>query len=239
MSETRFAEEGQLRELKAGYTFFWSGRGKDERRESGGGFAIKNDLIGKLTSLPKGVNDRLMTLTLQLKGKRYATIVSCYASTMTSPDDIKDKFYEELDTIIASTPKQDKLVVLGDFNTRVGSDVEAWGEVIEKHGVRSCNSNGLLLRFTGLWLIMEKFGCPPRFITMIRQFHDGMQAHVLDDGNQSSPFEVTNGVKQGCVLAPMLFSMMFTAMLAYAFSESDPDIDIRYRTDGGSSTCSA
>ncbi|CAB4010495.1 Hypothetical predicted protein, partial [Paramuricea clavata] len=120
LSETRFAEEGQLRELKAGYTFFWSGRGKDERRESGVGFAIKNDLIGKLTSLPKGVNDRLMTLTLQLKGKRYATIVSCYAPTMTNPDDIKDKFYEELDTIIASTPKQDKLVVLGDFNARVG-----------------------------------------------------------------------------------------------------------------------
>ncbi|CAB4029096.1 Hypothetical predicted protein, partial [Paramuricea clavata] len=145
LSETRFAEEGQLRELKAGYTFFWSGRGKDERRESGVGFAIKNDLIGKLTSLPKGVNDRLMTLTLQLKGKRYATIVSCYAPTMTNPDDIKDKFYEELDTIIASTPKQDKLVVLGDFNARVGSDVEAWDEVIGKHGVGSCNSNGLLL----------------------------------------------------------------------------------------------
>jgi hypothetical protein len=87
---------------------------------------------------------------------------------------------------------------------------------------------------TGLWLIMEKFGCPPRFITMVRQFHDGMQAHILDDGNQSSPFQVTNGVKQGCVLAPTLFSMMFTAMLADAFSETDPGIDIRYRTDGGS-----
>ena len=70
LSETRFAEEGQLREPNAGYTFFWSGRGNDERREAWVGFAIKNDLIGKLTSLPKGVNDRLMTLTLQLKGKK-------------------------------------------------------------------------------------------------------------------------------------------------------------------------
>ncbi|XP_052257776.1 uncharacterized protein LOC127862587 [Dreissena polymorpha] len=68
---------------------------------------------------------------------------------------------------------------------------------------------------------------------MVRQFHDGMQAHVLDDGNQSSPFNVTNGVKQRCVLAPTFFSMMFTAMLATAFSESDPGIDIRYLTDGG------
>ena len=67
---------------------------------------------------------------------------------------------------------------------------------------------------TGLWEIMKKFGCPQRFITMVRQCHDGMQAHVLDD--QSSPFEVSNGVKQGCVLAPTLFSMMYTAILADA-----------------------
>ena len=28
----------------------------------------------------------------------------------------------------------------------------------------------------GLWRIMAKFGCPPRFISMVRQFHVGMQA---------------------------------------------------------------
>ena len=61
----------------------------------------------------------------------------------------------------------------------------------------------------GLWKIMAKFGCPPRFIAMVRQFHDGMQARVQNDGEFSEPFEVTNGVKQGCVLAPTLFSMMF------------------------------
>ena len=30
----------------------------------------------------------------------------------------------------------------------------------------------------GLWKTMAKFGCPPRYIAMVRQFHDGMQAHV-------------------------------------------------------------
>ena len=30
----------------------------------------------------------------------------------------------------------------------------------------------------GLWKIMTKFGCPPRYIEMVRQFHDGMQARV-------------------------------------------------------------
>ena len=74
----------------------------------------------------------------------------------------------------------------------------------------------------GLWKIMSKFGCPDRFVKIVRQFHDGMMARVLDDGNASDPFPVTNGVKQGCVLAPTLFSLMFSAMLTDAFKETSP-----------------
>ena len=66
----------------------------------------------------------------------------------------------------------------------------------------------------GLWKIMAKFGCPAKFIAMVRQFHDGMLARVQNDGEFSDPFPVTNGVKQGCVLASILFSMMFSAMLS-------------------------
>ena len=79
---------------------------------------------------------------------------------------------------------------------------------------------------------MAKFGCPPRFIAMVRQFHDGMQARVQNDGEFSEPFEVTNGVKQGCVMALSVFSMMFSAMLNDAFQDSDTDFPIRYRFDG-------
>ena len=69
----------------------------------------------------------------------------------------------------------------------------------------------------GLWKIMAKFGCPAKFIAMVRQFHDGMLAKVQNDGEFSDPFPVTNGVKQGCVLASTLFSMMFSAMPTDAF----------------------
>ena len=69
----------------------------------------------------------------------------------------------------------------------------------------------------GLWKIMSNFGCPPRYIAMVRQFHDGMQARVQNDGENSEPFPVTNGFNQGCVIAPTLFSMRFSAMLTDAF----------------------
>ena len=84
----------------------------------------------------------------------------------------------------------------------------------------------------GLWKIMAKFGCPNTFISMVREFHDGMQARVQDNGTCSEPFQVGNGVKQGCVLAPTLFSMMFSAMLTDAFQSRNMGIDLRYRTDG-------
>ena len=145
VSENRLAEEGLLKEVGAGYTFFWSGRKKDERREAGVGFAIKSHLVSKLSGLPKGINDRLMMLRLPLCCKRHATIVSAYAATMTNPDEVKDKFYDDLDSVISAAPRTDKLILLGDFNARVGTDHQTWEGVIRSEGVEKCNSNGLLL----------------------------------------------------------------------------------------------
>ena len=48
----------------------------------------------------------------------------------------------------------------------------------------------------GLWKTMAKFGCPPRFIAMMQQFQDDMQARVQNDGEFSEPFEVTRGVNR-------------------------------------------
>ena len=84
----------------------------------------------------------------------------------------------------------------------------------------------------GLWKLMAKFGCPTTFIAMVRQFLDGMLARVQNDDEFSDPFPVTSGVKQGCVLAPTLFSMIFSAMLTAAFQDGDSGIPIRYRFDG-------
>ena len=145
LSETRRAEEGLLKEVGAGYTFFWSGHKKEEGREAGVGFAIKSHLVSKLSGLPKGINDRLMTLRLPLPGKRHATIVSAYAPTMTNPDEVKDKFYDDLDSVISAAPRTDKLILFGDFNARVGTDHQTWEGVIGSEGVGKCNSNGLLL----------------------------------------------------------------------------------------------
>ena len=90
LSKTRFIEIGEIKYVGACYTFFWSECKNDERREAGVGFAIKSDLVGKLSGLPNGINDRIKTLRLPLSGKKHANIVSAYAPTIPKPGDVKD-----------------------------------------------------------------------------------------------------------------------------------------------------
>nr|VZI19298.1 unnamed protein product [Spirometra erinaceieuropaei] len=59
-----------------------------------------------------------------------------------------------------------------------------------------------------------------------------MMARVTDNGAVSEAFAVTNGVRQGCVLVPTLFSFMFSVMLIDAYLDERPAIRIVYRTDG-------
>ena len=67
---------------------------------------------------------------------------------------------------------------------------------------------------------------PTKFITIVTPLHDGMKARVQDGGESSEPFSVSNGVK-GCVFAPTVFSLMFSAMLTGAFKRTEIRIGIR------------
>nr|VZI28254.1 unnamed protein product [Spirometra erinaceieuropaei] len=108
LGETRFAEQGQLEEVGAGFTFFWSGHPRAERRDAGVVFVIQNDIVGGLS------------------WRQIRTIISAYAPPTTSPDAAGHKFYEEMHVLLATVSKADKLIVLGDFNADVGTDYAAW-----------------------------------------------------------------------------------------------------------------
>ena len=88
LSETRFQASGSLNDLE--YTLYWSGKPNGERREAGVGFAIKRDIVAKLTEMPHPVNDRIMTMRIPLTKDRNVTIVSAYAPTMTNPGENKE-----------------------------------------------------------------------------------------------------------------------------------------------------
>nr|VZI51253.1 unnamed protein product [Spirometra erinaceieuropaei] len=70
---------------------------------------------------------------------------------------------------------------------------------------------------------------------MVRQLHNGMTARITDNGVTSEAFAVTNGVKQGCVLTPILFSLMLTAMPIDVYRDKRPGICATYCTTANSS----
>ena len=68
----------------------------------------------------------------------------------------------------------------------------------------------------GLFNLLEKSGCPLKLLSVISSFHNNVKGTVTYDGATSEPFDIHIGVKQGCVLAPTLFSIFFSMMLSYA-----------------------
>lgn len=51
-----------------------------------------------------------------------ATFISAYAPTLTSNDLDKDEFYEDLKLTLTNVHKDDKLILLGNFNARLRID---------------------------------------------------------------------------------------------------------------------
>ena len=85
---------------------------------------------------------------------------------------------------------------------------------------------------SAFWEVLLKIGCPPDFVNIIRSFHESMHAAVVESGEMSSDFDVTNGTKQGCVLALLLFTIFFAMMLRVAFQDCEAGVPIYYCTDG-------
>jgi hypothetical protein len=144
LTEVRKLGSGQLIEEMGGYTIFW--KGKDEGvRIHGVGFAVRSKLADRMVTQPIGVNERLMHFRYKSEYGKHVTFVCGYAPTMMAPEHDKVAFYDGLQSIIDAIDKDDVIMLMGDFNARVGADFHVYKGCLGKHGVGKCNSNGDLL----------------------------------------------------------------------------------------------
>ena len=65
-----------------------------------------------------------------------------------------------------------------------------------------------------LWKVLEKHGVPEKMLNVVKSFHEGMHAEVRVGSTVTDRFEVRNGLWQRCTLAPTLFNIYFSAMVA-------------------------
>ena len=59
-----------------------------------------------------------------------------------------------------------------------------------------------------IWRLMHHYGFPPKFITIIQQLYEDATCQVTHEAELTEPFNVTAGVRQGCLLSPTIFLMV-------------------------------
>ena len=58
-----------------------------------------------------------------------------------------------------------------------------------------------------LWVALSKLGVPDSLVEIIRAFHQDMKAAIRLDNTLLQEFDVHNGLRQGCCMAPVLFNL--------------------------------
>ena len=149
-----------------GYTFLHSGRPLPESGDA----TSRNEGVGILLDERataawrqggeawEAVSSRIVVARLKWVSKRqrrskgsreasdvFVTVICAYAPTARAPPAVKSRFSSELQDTLDKVPQNDVLVVLGDFNARVGvlkPDEEEWGGIVGKHGLDERNEAG-------------------------------------------------------------------------------------------------
>ena len=120
IAEHRWGGQGHFSTIEGGKMIYL---GKEKSGLSG----VAIYLRGKLTNALMGYNpisDRI--IRVRLKGTaQNITIIQVYVPTSALPEEERENFYNILQTEIDNTDKSDQLLVMGDFNSKVGRIVDS------------------------------------------------------------------------------------------------------------------
>ncbi|VDP23550.1 unnamed protein product [Schistosoma margrebowiei] len=69
-------------------------------------------------------------------------VIQCNALTDNYNEDVKDQFYDRLQSIIEKYPTKDLTILMGDFNAKVGTNYTGYKDIMGRHGLGERNENG-------------------------------------------------------------------------------------------------
>ncbi|XP_055385015.1 uncharacterized protein LOC129614453 [Condylostylus longicornis] len=140
LQEVRWQGNGTIK--KSQYTFHYSGH---TRRTGlyGTGFIVNNRIQKCILGFTP-INERMSCI--RIKGKfNNISIISAYAPTENADEEEKENFYENLSNLCETMSSYDTLILMGDFNAKIGRE-----DHIQKIAGRfslhqSSNDNGMRL----------------------------------------------------------------------------------------------
>ena len=135
LQETRW-KGSKARNIGGGCKIFYNGA---DERKNGIGIVLRKELAESVLEV-KRVSDRLMAMKLEVNGS-ILNIVSAYAPQVNNSMEEKNDFWEDLDGLIESISKEEKIVL----NGHVGEGNIADEEIMGRYGAGTRNKEGSMV----------------------------------------------------------------------------------------------
>ncbi|VDP37321.1 unnamed protein product [Schistosoma curassoni] len=133
ISETHWTQAGKKR-LATGEMLLYSGH-EEENAPDTQRVALmlskvaRNALVGW-----ESHGSRIIKASFKTKTEGVTmNIIQCYAPTNDNNNDIKDQFYERLQSIIEKCPRNDLTILMRDLNAKVGIDNTGYEDIMGRH----------------------------------------------------------------------------------------------------------
>ena len=112
-------------------------------RKNGIGIVLREELAESVLEV-KRVSDRLMAMKLEVNGS-ILNIVSAYAPQVNYSMEEKNDFWEDLDGLIESISKEERIVLGADLNGHVGEGNIGDEEIMRRYGAETRNKEGSMV----------------------------------------------------------------------------------------------
>ena len=142
ISETRWTQSGR-KKLNSGELLLYSGHEDVDSPHTQGVALMLSKAAQKALIGWEAHGPRIIAASFHTKERRISMdVIQCYAPTNDSEDEVKDQFYNRLQSVIDNFPERDVTILMGDFNAKIGSDNIGYEEVMGQHGLGTMNDNG-------------------------------------------------------------------------------------------------
>ena len=142
ISESRWNGCG-IRTLNSGEKVLYSGHIEESHGHSEGVAIMMSPLAAKALIEWQPVSPRIMTARFNSKGRK-VTFIQCYSPTNDADEETKQNFYDSLQATVNELPKRDIMLVMGDFNAKIGKDNIGKETIMGTHAMGTMNENGEL-----------------------------------------------------------------------------------------------
>ncbi|VDP52865.1 unnamed protein product [Schistosoma margrebowiei] len=135
ISETHWTQAGQKR-LATGEILLHPGHEEDNAPHTQGVALMLSKVARDALVGWESHGSRIIKTSFKIKKEGILmNIIQCYAPTNDSNDDIKDQFYERLQSVIEKCPRKDLTILMGDLNAKVGIDNTGYEDIMGRHGL--------------------------------------------------------------------------------------------------------